>query len=68
MSIRAALLSRHEYVCLKDAAGRICGEPSVSCPPAVPIAVCGEIISESMCRVFEAYDIQRIAVVEDQRF
>ena len=65
MSIRGALLSRHIYVSVKDAVGRVCGEPSVSCPPAVPIAVCGEVITESMCRVFEAYNIERIAVVAD---
>ena len=65
MSIRGALLSKHIYVSVKDAVGRVCGEPSVSCPPAVPIAVCGEVITESMCRVFEAYNIERIAVVAD---
>lgn len=65
LSIREALLSKHIYVSVKDAVGRVCGEPSVSCPPAVPIAVCGEVITESMCRVFEAYNIERIAVVAD---
>jgi hypothetical protein len=37
--------------------------PSVSCPPAVPIAVCGERMSEATAACFAYYGIDTCTVV-----
>ena len=35
----------------------------MSCPPAVPIAVCGEIITQNMIQQFEEYNITKVSVL-----
>ena len=65
MSIRSAMLSRSELISVKEAVGRVCAAETVSCPPAVPIAVCGEKITEEMVPVFLAYGITKVSVVMD---
>ena len=62
ISIREAILSRHETVRVDDAEGRICAAPSVSCPPAVPIAVSGEVISRDHIALFKEYGIDEIEI------
>jgi arginine/lysine/ornithine decarboxylase len=64
MSIRNALFSPAETVDAKDAVGRVLASPSVSCPPAVPIAVCGEMLDENAVKCFEYYGIEKISVVK----
>lgn len=64
MSIRRAVLAPHETVPAERAAGRICGAPAVSCPPAVPIAVSGEEIPESAPALFLYYGIDHVEVVK----
>ena len=39
--------------------------PTVSCPPAVPIAVSGEIITEEAVLLFEKHKIYEIEVVKN---
>ncbi len=64
MSIRDALFSPAETVDVKSAVGRVLASPSVGCPPAVPIAVCGEVLDENAVRCFEYYGIEKISVVK----
>ncbi len=61
---REAMLGLKETVCVKDALGRICAAPSVSCPPAIPIAICGERICENSIKLFVQYGIEKIDVVK----
>ena len=49
---------------MKSAVGRICAAPTVSCPPAIPIAVSGERITREHVALFEAYGIEEIDVVK----
>ena len=63
MSIREALLSPAETVPVENALGRILAAPSVGCPPAVPIVVCGERIDEKAIAVFRYYGIQSCSVI-----
>lgn len=63
MTVREALFSPKETVSVADALGRICASPTVSCPPAIPIAVSGERIDENAIRLFEYYGIKEIEVV-----
>ncbi len=64
LSIREAVLSPFEMIDIKDSVGRICASPTVSCPPAVPIAISGEIITENSVKICELYGIEKIAVVK----
>ena len=65
MSIRDAIFSEHEILPVRLAMGRICASPTVSCPPAVPIAVSGELITEDAVSLFERYKINEIEVVKN---
>jgi len=60
MSIRDAVMSRSEKVNVTNAVGRVCASPSVSCPPAVPVVVSGELITEESIDVLMYYGITDI--------
>lgn len=64
MSIREAIFSPSEIIDVADAIGRICASPTVSCPPAIPIAVSGERITNTAIKLFERYGIRKISVVK----
>ncbi len=64
MSIREAVFSKAETVPASSATGRICAAPTVSCPPAVPIAVSGEEITQEIADLFIYYGIDKIRVVK----
>ena len=64
MSIREAMLAGCETASVSDALGRVCAAPTVSCPPAVPIAVSGEIIDRAAVELFKKYGIVSIEVVK----
>jgi len=63
MGIRSALFAPHETLPVQEAAGRICGAPTASCPPAVPVVCCGEIIGEAEIRLLLHYGIEQMEVV-----
>ena len=64
MSPREALFSPGRTVSVQDAIGRVLASATVSCPPAIPIVVCGEEIDESALRVFAYYGIDTCRIVE----
>lgn len=64
MTIREAVFAESEVIPVGEAEGRILAQETVSCPPAIPIAVSGEEISRSMIRVFEEYGIRDVSVVK----
>ena len=64
LSIREALFSVSEEVEVKDAEGRILANYAVSCPPAIPVAICGEVIDKSAVKAFEYYKIEKIRVIK----
>ncbi|MBQ2733919.1 MAG: amino acid decarboxylase [Clostridia bacterium] len=64
LSIRDALFSPSETVDARAAVGRVLASPSVGCPPAVPIAVCGEVLDENAVKCFDYYGIEKIYVVK----
>ncbi len=64
LSARQALYSPCEEIALEGSAGRILAAPTVSCPPAVPIAVCGELLTEDAVRVMEYYGFRKVVVVK----
>ena len=66
MSIREAMLSDCEVLPIDKCIGRILAVPTVSCPPAVPILVCGEVIDEHTVKCFRYYGIESCCVVRDE--
>ena len=64
MSIREAMLSPSEALKVEDCVGRVLAQPTVSCPPAVPIAVCGELLDDDAVSVFKYYGTEYCKVVK----
>jgi arginine/lysine/ornithine decarboxylase len=62
MSIREAVFSKSETIPIEQAVGRVCASETVSCPPAIPIAISGERITEEMAKVFLQYGIKTVCV------
>lgn len=63
MPPRQALLSPRERVPARKALGRVLADASVTCPPAVPIVVCGERIDGDAVRCFAYYGMDSCWVV-----
>lgn len=63
MSVRRAIFSKQEKIPVEDAKGRICASPMIGCPPAIPIVVSGEIITDEAIQLFRYYGIKDISVV-----
>lgn len=64
MSIRSAIFAASEIVDVNTAQGRVCASPTVSCPPAVPIVMSGEIINADHIKLLEYYGIEKVSVVK----
>jgi len=63
VSIRQALFSPHETIPAVEGLGRVCASPTVSCPPAIPIAVSGEIIGKEAMDLFAHYRVETLDVL-----
>lgn len=66
MTVREAIFSKSEVIPASLAKGRICADPTVACPPAVPISVSGEIIGEEQIKLFLHYGTNKISVVKSK--
>ena len=64
MTIREAIFSECEEINIENAVSRFCASPTVSCPPAIPIAVSGEKITDEHIELFKKYKIEKILVVK----
>lgn len=64
-SIREAVFSKSEMVPAGESAGRVCAAETVSCPPAVPIAISGERITGEMAEAFRLFGISEVSVIKD---
>lgn len=64
-SIRQAVFSKKTELSTAEAVGRICATPTVSCPPAVPIAVSGERITEYQAALFRIWGVATVTVTEE---
>ena len=63
-SVREAILSPSELLPTENCLGRTVADSSVGCPPAVPIALAGEIVDENALKCFKYYGINIINVVK----
>lgn len=64
MEIRNALFAPFEEINIENALNRILSAPTVSCPPAVPIVVSGEIIDKNAIEVFKYYGVDKVKVIK----
>lgn len=65
LSPRAALFAPHETRPTEQCVGRVLGDASVSCPPAVPVLVCGERIDAQAVRAMRYYGMETCCVVAE---
>ncbi len=63
LSAHEAIFMPSEEIAASNALGRVLASATVSCPPAIPILVCGEAIDEKAVELFEYYSIDRICVI-----
>ena len=63
LSIREAMLSPWERLPVEACVGRVLASPSVGCPPAVPILICGEEIDAHAVGCFAYYGVTHCEVV-----
>lgn len=66
MTIRQAVFAPQEKLSIDACEGRICASPLVSCPPAVPIAVSGEILTREVLDIYRRYGIEHALVVSKE--
>lgn len=65
LSIRRAIFAPCESIPSSQAVGRICASPTVSCPPAIPIVMSGERITNEDLILLNRYGIDQIDVVKE---
>lgn len=65
MSIREAMLRPQERVPAEKSLGRVCGSPTVACPPAIPIAVSGERIGPEAVTLLRRCGVESVEVVKE---
>ena len=49
---------------IEECKGKILATPTVSCPPAIPIVVCGESIDENAIKAFKYYGIKKCNIIK----
>ena len=64
LSPREALLAPSELTPIENAEGKILASPSVSCPPAIPILISGEVIDTDAVKCFQYYGIETCRTVK----
>ncbi|MBR1585331.1 MAG: amino acid decarboxylase [Clostridia bacterium] len=65
MTIREAMLAHPRQAPIAEAAGHILADAHASCPPAVPVAVCGEEIDPAVIACFRYYGIESCWIVDE---
>ena len=68
LTVRQAVFAPQETIPAGSALGRVCALPTVSCPPAIPIVVSGEVIGPAALELFTAYGVETVSVVKPEKF
>ena len=63
LPMRQAMLSACETLPLEQCVGRVLAQPSVGCPPAVPIVICGERIDQRAVKLLRYYGVKECTVI-----
>ncbi len=65
MTIRQAMYSKKELVSVDKSPGRVFASPTLSCPPAVSIVVCGEELSQSAIELLKHFGTTEVLVTKE---
>lgn len=65
MSVREAMLAPSESIPVEQSIGRVLSSPTLACPPAVPLAVSGERITEQTVKCMKYYGMRECCVVKE---
>ena len=65
LSYNVAIYLPTREIDVDECQGRILAIPSVNCPPAIPVAVCGEELDENAVKCFKYYGIKKCVVVDE---
>lgn len=63
LPIRDALMSSGREIDVDGAVGCVLANAAISCPPAIPVAVCGERLTESAVKAMKYYGIEKVTVI-----
>ena len=63
LTVRQAMMAASREVSVEEAVGRVMADAAVSCPPAVPVVVAGERITEAAAACMRYYGIDRCRIV-----
>lgn len=64
MRPREAIFKENEDLPVEECVGLICAAAAISCPPAIPVAVYGERITEKTVEVMKYYGITHCSVIK----
>lgn len=53
-------------ISIDECEGKIAAAPTVNCPPAVPIVICGELIDHKAIKDFKYYGIEKCLVINEK--
>ncbi len=65
ITVRSAIFSKCTEIPVEKAEGKICGTPTVSCPPAIPIVISGEEITHKHIELLKYYGKTHISIVNE---
>lgn len=65
LSIGEAAFAQSIEIPVEMAEGRVCASIKVPCPPAVPVAVSGEIIDRDCINIFQSYGIKKVLLTDE---
>ena len=65
LPIGEAMLSPSVELEVSECEGRVLADAQISCPPAIPIVVCGERIDSEAIKCFRYYGIERCKVIKE---
>lgn len=64
MTIREAMFAPCEAVPVERTIGRVCAAPTATCPPAVAVAVPGEVVTQEIACALKQCGIRELSVVK----
>ena len=59
-SVREAMMMPSKKCTPLEAVGKVCADPLVSCPPAIPLVVSGELITNELAGELARYDVKEL--------
>lgn len=65
LSIRQATLKNSREIEIDKAEGSICAKSVITCPPALPIVICGELITKQVITLLKQFNIEKIFVIKN---